>query len=209
MSNLGYALEAQVTEFFRKLFSKALQDSKNKIFRVIGSGRSKNATLTGGETTLEGDVSVELNTLPKNILIECKHYKSRTKERSFTVQKCWLDQSLHEAMKINRWSFVVIKFKGVAPNSVELKKYIWADGKFGNNTHYIIPETHLAEMLKCIENAKSDVLTNKETMLSEISNEDLLLEMKRRLKEREECLNDGNNGKLDGLPDSTQNIGNS
>jgi protein subunit release factor A len=210
MSNLGYSLEIQVTEFFRELFKKALIDPKNKIFRVIGSGRSKNATLTGGETTLEGDVSVEVSSLPKNILIECKHYKSRTKERSFAVKKEWLDQALHEAAKINRWSMVAIKFKGVAPNSVELKKYVWADGKFGNNIHYIIPEIHLAEMLQCIESVKSEVLNNKEDMFSQVSDEDLVQEVKNRLQRREEkCLDGLDPLKQNILPENTENTENS
>ena len=71
MTNKGYFFEAEVTDFFRDLFKEALKNTKNKIFRVIGSGRNKLATKTGGESTLMGDVSIELETLPKNILIEC------------------------------------------------------------------------------------------------------------------------------------------
>lgn len=209
MSNLGYGFEVLVTDFFRELFKKALENPKNKIFRVIGSGRNKLATKTGGETTLEGDVSIEIDSLPKNILIECKHYKSHTKERSFAVKKEWLDQALHEAAKIGRWSMVAIKFKGVAPNSVELKKYVWADGKFGNNIHYIIPETHLAEILACIESAKSTVLSNSKVTLSEVSDEDLIAEVKERLRRRRECSNGMHNGVKDNSQKNTSSTENS
>jgi len=175
--NLGYHFETEVVDFFRKAFPN-IQDIY--IFRVEGSGRSKNATKTGTASILEGDVSVELakvGILPKNLLIECKHYKSRTVEKSFSVKKEWLDQALDEAQKHGRLSIVAIKFKGVAPNSNELKKYCWYDGKFGNNVHYIIPQHQFMELIKYVEGLK-----NKETVdLSQVSSEQLIDELKKRL----------------------------
>jgi len=176
--NLGYHFETELVDIFRKTFPE-IEDIY--IFRVEGSGRSKNATKTGTASILEGDVSVELEKvgiLPKDLLIEAKHYKSRTVEKSFSVKKDWLDQSLHEAQKHGRFSIVAIKFKGVAPNSNELKKYCWYNGKFGNNVHYIIPQHQFLELLLFIKGIK-----NKEEIdLTQVSTDELLVELKKRVK---------------------------
>lgn len=176
MSNLGYTFEASEVDFWRMVFPCVNEDY---IYRVEGSGRSKNATKTGQQSLLEGDVSVELAKaliLPKDLLIECKHRKSRTVEKSVSVQKEWVDQALHEAEKNGRWSVVAIKFKGVHPNSVEYQQYCWADGKFGNSIHYIIPQRHFADMLRYIEEIKSGTKVD----LAQVSTEDLLAEIVRR-----------------------------
>lgn len=193
ISNLGYQFEFYVTSFFRELFKQALERNPiNKVFRVIGSGRNKLATITGGDVLLEGDVSIEVDTLPKHILIECKHRKSgAAKSKSFTIKKEWVDQALHESEKNGRWSLVAIKFKGVAPNSKELQQYCWADGKYGNTIHYVIPEKHFAEMLSCIESVKTSCINNRNNTLKDISDDELIEELKVRLIGEKKCLNDG------------------
>ena len=178
MSNKGYKFEIEEVEFWRNAL---LDVPKEFIYRVEGSGRSKNATKTGTASLLEGDVSLELAKaliLPKNILIECKHHKSRTIEKSLSVKKEWVDQALHEAEKNDRWSIVAIKFKGVRPNSETLKQYCWYDGKFGNNVHYIVPQRHFQEIIGYIKDIKSRATID----LSQVSVEDLLSEVKRRIK---------------------------
>ena len=178
MSNKGYKFETEEVDFWRQMFPDI---SKEHIYRVEGSGRSKNATKTGTASLLEGDVSLELSKamiLPKDILIECKHHKSRTIEKSLSVKKEWVDQALDEAVKNNRWSLVAIKFKGVRPNSLELKKYCWYDGKFGNNVHYIVPQRHFFELIRYIKEIRSETLID----LSLVSTDDLLSEVKKRLK---------------------------
>jgi len=184
LSNLGYNFEAEEVDIWRITFPEI---DEEYIFRVEGSGRSKNATKTGAQSMLEGDVSLELakaGILSKDVLVECKHYKTSSKKKdgkppkSFTVKKEWVDQALHEAEKNGRFSVVAIKFKGVRPNEKELTKYCWADGKFGNAVHYIIPRHHFMEFiryLKCIKDKKS-------VDLSSISTDDLLEELKRRMR---------------------------
>lgn len=181
MSNLGYAFEVYITDFFREIF-KSVLNSKNRVFRIIGSGRNKLATKTGEDTLLEGDVSVEIDTLPKNLLIECKHVKSQSnKGNSFTLKKEWVDQALHEANNEDRWSIVAIKFKHVAPNSKGFRKFNWADGKFGNQVHFCIPEPHFKEIILCVNKQQENVFNNKYQVLSELSNEELIDELKSRL----------------------------
>ena len=178
MSNLGYAFEAQEVDFWREIFPNV---PKEYIYRVEGSGRSKNATKTGQQSLLEGDVSLELAKaaiLPKNIMIECKHRKSRTVEKSISIMKLWVDQALHEAEKNDSWSAVAVKFKGVRPNSKELQDYCWYDQKFGNSIHYIIPQRHFVEILRYIEKIKSETVID----LTQISTDDLLSEIAIRLK---------------------------
>lgn len=175
MSNKGYAFEAYVTDFFKAAFSNLLK-GKNKIFRIIGSGRNKFATRTGGGGILEGDVSIELEFLPKNILIECKHHKSKTIEKSFTVKKEWVDQALSEANKNGRWSVVAIRFKSSSENAV----------------HYIIPEEHFLEMLKFIELISTKLGINYSDGLNNLSNSELLTELSKRL-ETIKCLKNGEN----------------
>jgi len=184
MSNKGYGFEVYCVDFFRKIFQHVLgDDTKNKVFRVIGSGRNKLATKTGEDTLLEGDVSIEIDTLPKNILIECKHHKSKTsKGKSHPVLKTWVDQALHEAINEKRWAAVAIKFKQIAANSKDHKQYVWGDGKFSNSVHYIIPEPHFAEMLLELEKSTSSMGLNKETKLSSLSNDELIGELVKRLK---------------------------
>lgn len=169
------------------------RNKNNRVFRVIGSGRNKLATITGEDALLEGDVSVEIDSLPKNLLIECKHRKSNSKiTKSLALRKEWCDQALHEAMKEGRWSVVVIKFKGVPPNSKKLKKYCWADGHFGNTVQYIIPESHFKEILLSIEKANNASIINKEDTLRKINDDELLEEVQKRLSRRKvECLNVG------------------
>lgn len=182
----GYNFEKEEVEFWRMTFPDVEEEY---IFRVEGSGRSKNATLTGAQSMLEGDVSLELakaGILPKDVLIECKHYKTKSKKKadsgrpmkSFSVKKEWVDQALHEAEKNGRFSIVAIKFKNVHPNEKELtEKYCWADGKFGNSIHYIIPKHHFVEIIKYLECIK-----NRNTVdLSQVSVDELLNELKKRL----------------------------
>ena len=183
--NKGYNFESSEVDVWRKfLIGLGIPTDKVEelVFRVIGSGMNKLATKTGG-TILEGDVSVELaklTILPKDILIECKHHKSHTIERSVSVKKEWVDQALHEAEKNGRLALVAIKFKGVAPNSTELKKYCWADGHFGNSIHYIIPQHHFFELTSYIAGIKS-----KQTVdLVDVSTDELLAELKRRLEKK-------------------------
>ncbi len=81
MSNKGYFFEIEEVDFWRKVFPDVPED---RIYRVEGSGRSKNATKTGQQSLLEGDVSLELGicgVLPKDILIECKHRKPANTNR--------------------------------------------------------------------------------------------------------------------------------
>lgn len=187
MANKGYGFEHDEAEFWRLTFPDI---DEEYIFRVFGSGRSKNATITGAQSLLEGDVSLELakaGVLPKDVLMECKHYKTPKKAKktvsgrpmkSFSIKKEWVDQALHEAEKNGRLSIVAIKFKGVRPNEKELtEKYCWADGHFGNSIHYIIPKHHFVELIQYI-----CCIKDKNTVdLSQISTEVLLDEIKNRM----------------------------
>ncbi|MCK4821173.1 hypothetical protein KA005_35740 [bacterium] len=185
MGNKGYNFEAEEVDFWRLTFPKVDIDL---IFRVEGSGRSKNATKTGSQSMLEGDVSLELKKagiLPKDILMECKHYKTACKKKaasgrpmkSFSIKKEWVDQALHEAEHNDRLSIVAIKFKGVRPNEKELTgKYCWADGHFGNSIHYVIPRHHFMELIRFI-----CCIKDKNTVdLSQVSTVELLNEIKNR-----------------------------
>ncbi len=186
MSNLGYGFEIEEVDFWRLTFPEI---DEELIFRVEGSGRSKNATKTGSQSMLEGDVSLELakaGILPKDILIECKHYKTPKKAKktdsgramkSFSVKKEWVDQALHEAEHNGRLSIVAIKFKGIRPNEKELtEKYCWADGHFGNSIHYIIPRHHFSELIKYLKCIKDKNIID----LSQVDTEELLNELRKR-----------------------------
>ena len=181
MANKGYNFEKYITNVFRDRFEKLLNSSttNNKIFRVIGSGRNKNATVTGSDTLLEGDVSIELSEFPKNFLIECKHHKSYSKrESSHTVKKVWLDKALHDAKKHDRISIVAIKFKNISPNESSLKEYCWYDGKFSNSIHYIIPELHFLEIMEwCLQSKGTKTL-------EQFSDKELINEIEKRLKRK-------------------------
>jgi len=183
--NKGYSFEIEEVDFWRLKFPEI---DEEYIFRVEGSGRSKNATKTGAQSMLEGDVSLELEKaglLPKDILIECKHYKTASKKKadsgrpmkSFSVKKEWVDQALHEAEHNGRLSIVAIKFKGIRPNEKELTdKYCWADGHFGNSIHYVVPRHHFIELIQFIKGIK-----DKNTVdLSQVSTDELLDEIKNR-----------------------------
>jgi len=184
MSNLGYSFEASEVDYWRIAFPGI---DLEYIYRVEGSGRSKNATKTGAQSMLEGDVSLELakaGILSKDILVECKHYKTASKKKattgrvmkSFSVKKEWVDQALHEAEHNNRLSIVAIKFKGIRPNEKELQKYCWADGSFGNAVHYIIPRHHFIELIRYI-----CCIKDKNTIdLSQVPMDVLLDEIKKR-----------------------------
>lgn len=178
MSNKGYNYEAETVTLWRLEFPDI---DKKLIFRVEGGGRNKNASKTGTQTILEGDISIELSKvgiLPKDILIECKHHKSYRKNQvNHPVDKEWVDQARHEAEKNNRWSIVAIKFKSVRPNIKELQKYCWADGKDGNQSHYIIPVKHFIEIIKYLKGIKEQ--TNID--LSAVSTKDLMRELQKRL----------------------------
>lgn len=183
--NKGYNFETEEVDFWRLTFPNV---DKEYIFRVEGSGRSKNATKTGSQSMLEGDVSLELEKagiLPKDILMECKHYKTKSKKKaasgrpmkSFSIKKEWVDQALHEAEHNGRLSIVAIKFKGIRPNEKELaEKYCWADGHFGNSIHYVIPRCHFMELIRFI-----CCIKDKSTVdLSQISTDALLIELRKR-----------------------------
>ena len=186
MSNMGYSFEIKEVEFWRLTFPDI---DEEYIFRVEGSGRNKLATKTGSQSMLEGDVSLELEKagiLPKDILVECKHYKTPSKKKaasgrpmkSFSIKKEWVDQALHEAEHNGRLSIVAIKFKGIRPNEKELvEKYCWADGHFGNSIHYVIPRHHFMELITYLKGIK-----DKNTVdLSQVPTGDLLNEIKNRM----------------------------
>jgi len=180
MSNRGYGFEAGTVTFWRIEFPDI---DEKFIFRVEGGGRNKLASKTGTQTILEGDVSVELakaGILPKDILIECKHHKTQRKNQiNHPVDKKWVDQARHEAEKNNRWSIVAIKFKNIRPNLKELReKYCWANGKEGNQEHYIIPAKHFIEIIKYIYALKSQTIID----LSQVSTDKLLTELQKRTK---------------------------
>lgn len=176
--NKGYNFEAATVDFWRLEFP----DVEEKfIFRIEGGGRNKLASKTGSQTILEGDISVELakvGILPKDILIECKHYKTKRKDQiNHPVDKKWVDQARHEAEKNGRWSIVAIKFKHVHPNMKELKeKFCWADGKEGNQEHYIIPARHFLDLIHYISSLKLKTTID----LSAVPTDELLNELKKR-----------------------------
>lgn len=186
MANMGYSFEIEEVDFWRLTFPDI---DEEYIFRVEGSGRSKNATKTGSQSMLEGDVSLELEkagVLSKDILMECKHYKTKSKKKaasgrpmkSFSIKKEWVDQALHEAEHNGRLSIVAIKFKGIRPNEKELvEKYCWADGHFGNSIHYVIPRHHFIELIRYLKGIKDKNIVD----LSQVSTEDLLNEIKSRM----------------------------
>lgn len=177
----GYAFEIEEVDFWRSIFPNISEDH---IFRVEGSGRNKLASKTGTASILEGDVSLELGKvgiLPKDILIECKHHKSHTVQKSVSVKKEWVDQALHEAIKNGRWSIVAIKFKNIRPNSKDLRKYCWYNKKFANSVHYIVPQVHFQEILRYIEEIKK-IKSETVVDLSQVSVDDLLREVKKRIK---------------------------
>jgi len=188
--NKGYLFETEEVDFWRLTFPEIAEEL---IFRVEGSGRNKLATKTGSQSMLEGDVSLELakaGILPKDVLIECKHYKTPKKSKkadsgrpmkSFSVKKEWVDQALHEAEKNGRFSIVAIKFKGVRPNEKELtEKYCWADSHFGNSVHYIIPRHHFIELIKYLKGIKDKNIVD----LSQISTDALLVELRKRVSKK-------------------------
>jgi hypothetical protein len=94
------------------------------------------------------------------------------------VDKKWVDQARHEAERNNRWSIVAIKFKNVHPNMKELReKYCWADGKEGNQEHYIIPARHFLDLIHYIVGIKNKISID----LSAVPTEELLKELTKRV----------------------------
>lgn len=185
MGNRGYSFEADTVTFWRLEFPDI---NETLIFRVEGGGRNKNASKTGTQTILEGDVSIELakaGILPKDILIECKHHKnSRKKTVNHPLNKKWVDQARHEAEKNNRWSIVAIKFKNVRPNTKELiENFCWADGKDGNQIHYVIPAAHFLEIVKYIATTRKNCANTTSANLSHVSTTELIEELKKRIDE--------------------------
>ena len=184
MSNLGYGFEVELVDFLREELKKFFPEDTDinlLVYRVEGSGRSKNATKTGTQSVLEGDVVANLSEtrqFPFKFLIEAKHHKSHTIEKSVSVKKEWVDQALHEANESGSLPIVAIKFKGVKPNGKELQKFNWADGHFGNSVHYIIPQHTFIEILQAFhdEKAKRNVPN-----LSEVTTMELIDELKNRL----------------------------
>jgi len=177
--NKGYDFEAATVTLWRLKFPDI---DEKLIFRIEGGGRNKLASKTGTQTILEGDVSIELSKtgiLPKDILIECKHHKTKRKNQiNHPVDKEWVDQARHEAEKNSRWAIVAIKFKNVRPNIKELReKYCWADGKEGNQEHYIIPAAHFLELIQYIAGIKNQIKVD----LSMVSTEELLIELRKRV----------------------------
>jgi hypothetical protein len=189
----GYTFEIYVVDKLRELFRSAIENNPvNRVFRIMGSGRNKNSTKSGQDSLLEGDVSVELSFLPKNFLIECKHHKSHTIEKSISVRKEWLDQARQEAENNKRWSAVAIRFKHVSPKSNDLKQYSWY-GEDGNSVHYIVPEKHFLEILKYFELNRDEKGIYNHNELSNFSNNQLLEELQKRL-EQNQCVNDSKTG---------------
>lgn len=179
MGNKGYKFEAETVDFWRLEFPDI---GEKYIFRVEGGGRNKLASKTGTQTILEGDISLELakaGILPKDILIECKHHKTKRKNQvNHPVDKLWVDQARHEAEKNGRWSVVAIKFKNVQPRIKELREtFCWADGKDGNQIHYIIPIKHFVEMIHCFMRIKDKTHVD----LSTVSTDQLIEELRKRV----------------------------
>lgn len=193
MSNLGTGFEYSEVNEWRALLKElsGLNDEEivKLVFRIEQSGAHKNATMTSTANLLEGDVAVDLIKslhLPKNILIECKHRKSSRKtDKTHPIEKFWVDQALHEAVKNNRLSILAIKFKGIKPNAKELRDYLWYTGKFGNSVHYIMPRIHFFELITSFIHFVHKLRATGGVDLQGISTVDLLVEIKRRLDQKE------------------------
>ena len=204
--NLGYSFEVSSVDNYRRLFLRQwptyAPQVSGSIYRVEGSGQSKNATKTGSDhSVLEGDVVLKLkdffgytafeahDTIPfDGVLQENKNYKSRREDqKSFTLQKEWLDQARHEAMNRSMLSVVAIKFKGTRPNIKEYQKYNW-HGVDGNAVHYMVPHhdwfqlwAFLLSLIAHNDELERLVHADQQTTLADISDEALLEEVARRL----------------------------
>jgi hypothetical protein len=205
--NRGYPFENEsVTwyrEFFGAIWPKNMVQISGSFYRVEGGGRNKLATKTGGKhSVLEGDVILRIgeffdsigydackHLIPfEGILQENKHYKSKSEQKSFTIEKEWLDQARDEALKNSMLSVVAIKFKGINPRSKLYKEYRWY-GVDGNSVHYMIPHEDWLKLLayictlnKVIEKASASESETKTQSLSTYSTEDLLAELKTRMR---------------------------
>jgi hypothetical protein len=124
--NKGYPLEHEIEQWVLNIEGKTLDESlESRSFRVPYSG-----ALRG----FKGDVRTRITKLPKQLLIECKARKEKSKgeSKSFRIIKEWLDKNYDDAVKENMWSVVIISFKGSTKNRL----------------HAIIPLDHFEEMIK-------------------------------------------------------------
>jgi len=169
MSKKGIGFEYEIVDIFRKVFQKFSE----KIFKVWGSGSSKGKGKTSSDSQKEGDVCLNLPFLETGFLIECKHLKSSRKtEKTFPLTKEVVDKARHEAKINNFLSGVAIKFKGVYPNSKELKEYNWF-GEDANSIHIVIPISHFVQLLQYVEKLTLDKFEIPSKKLIEILSERL------------------------------------
>jgi len=139
-------------EILVKLFDKYLRKYIIENYRVFGSGRNKNATISGGSERKLGDVFTEVRAripgFPWRIRFtsEAKWYSPKGGVKSVAIQKQWLDQCRHEANEQKSFPIFAIKFKGQNKNSKELKKYNWY-GRDANAVWFAMPAKHFFLMI--------------------------------------------------------------
>jgi len=170
----GYSFEVHVARFYSGSFGEAGKES----YRVMGSGRSVNATISkdSGRVLVSDAVGV-LDFLPFQLLTECKSRTPSSKKIVFPLEKDWLDKNRDRAEKLGMLSVVAIKFKRQRKDK-RIKEYEFSKNDL-NVVHYIVPERHLKKLLDCVQ--KNEVFN-----LSEVSTDDLIGEIRKRCQNSED-----------------------
>lgn len=155
---LGDGFEVEIQNYFR-----GFEDGTDfQCYRVILSGAAAGSNSYDPNLDLEGDVIVNLPFIP-SFKVECKHHKSETKDISFRIQKSWFEKITKEAENVGKLALLAIKFKNYSNNA----------------TQFIISKEHFTKLLRHIKDLYEG---HGKPVLSAINTNDLLEELKKRLK---------------------------
>ena len=191
-------VENEVASFFKAL-EFGVPEDKKKSHRVVGSGAygGKNVNFDNF-TELDGDVIGKLNYLPWPFFVEVKYgytrkvkkpnpkgkfdvkvLKSGKKKKKklkqvatkiLSLDKRWLDETKADADKKGMLGMVIIRYRGEQENPY------WC----------IIPKDHFAGLMELISSRWEELRAKskgKQLSLRDISNNDLIEEIRRRVKD--------------------------
>lgn len=155
MSNLGYAFESEIEDFFLSFPGQNKHDPilKTTSTGVIQVNRSFRVPSSGAMDSLAGDVITYIPWLSKQFKVECKSRREKNKRDGpiFNVELAWIEKNNEEAYADNQLPILVLKFKRLPHNRV------W----------WIIKEADFEKLVEPIEEGKelglrpADIKVNK------------------------------------------------
>lgn len=115
MSHKGYIFESEIEDFFLALTNQKKKDPilKTDHTGMIRVNRTFRIPTSGAMESMKGDVLTAIPWLPKQMKVECKNRRERTKKDGpiFSIEIDWIEKNNAEAAADRQLPVLTLKFK--------------------------------------------------------------------------------------------------